>query len=187
MRRRIRPIRKRIRPGTPTQLTARAQTMLRRAHQMMENGEHAQAAQVFERLAQGARDLGRLKMAPNLYLQAGRANLLSGEQEKATDCIFDGLGIIAGAEKWPVLARIGKRTVAELNSLGYPEISEEVYSWLKDKLPEPIDSYPQIKAPSKPLPLKCPSCGGALRPGEVEMLDSNTGECPYCGSSVRAE
>ncbi len=187
MRRRMRPIRRRIRPGAPGQIGARAQTALRRAHQMMENGDHAQAAQIFEHMAEGARDLGRLKNATNLFLQAGRAQLLSGNLEKGSQCIFSGLEIIAQAQKWPALAQVGQRTITELTSMSYPEISKKVSSWLQEKLPEPIESYPQAMKPSKPMPLKCPNCGGALRPGEIEMLDAITGECPYCGSAIRGE
>ena len=187
MRRRKGPFRRPTGQGQPSQLGARARVLLRRAHHMMENGQHAKAAHIFQQLAEGARDLGSLKIAPNLYLQAARANLLSDNLEVALVCIFDGLGIIAKAQKWPVLARIGRGTVSEVNNLGFPEISNQVAVWLKEKLPEPMDSYPERRRPPKSLPLKCPNCGGALRPGEVEILDARTGECPYCGSAVRTE
>ena len=176
-----------MRPNPPGQVGARAQALLRRAHQMMENGDHAQAAQIFERMAEGARDLGRLRNAPNLFLQAGRAHLLSDDPKKGSDCIFTGLEIIAMAQKWEVLAHIGQRTTEELLSLDHPQLSEDVLKWLETTLPEPINSYKQPTKPSKLMPLKCPFCGGALRPGEVEMLDTNTGECPYCGSAIREE
>lgn len=187
MRGRMRPIRRPMRPGVPSQVGSRAQKALQRAHQLMETGNHAQAAQIFERLAQGARDLGRLKIAPNLFLQAGRAYLLTGNQEDGKNCIYSGLELIARAQKWPVLATIGQRTISELTTLGFPQLSDQVSDWVKEKLPEPIESYPQPGHTSKPMPLKCPSCGGALRPGEIEMLDSITGECPYCGSAIRGE
>lgn len=187
MRRRMRPFRRPIGQGQSPQLGAGPQIMLRRAHHMMENGQHQKAALIFERMAEGARDLGRLKIAPNLFLQAGRAYLLSDNPDKASVCIFDGLDIIAQAKKWPVLARIGNFTVTELNSLGFSGISNQVAVWLDEKLPEPMDSYHEPRKPSKPLPMKCPNCGGSLRPGEVKLLDAITGECPFCGSAVRAE
>ena len=187
MRRKKVPFRRPVGPGQLSQLGARARVLLRRAHHMMENGQHANAAQIFQQMAEGARDRGRLKIAPNLFLQAARAYLLSDNPEAALGCIFDGLGVIVQTQKWPALARIGSSTIAELNALGFPEISDQVAVWLKEKLPEPMDSYPERRRGSKSFPLKCPNCGGALRPGEVEILDARTGECPYCGSAVRTE
>jgi hypothetical protein len=153
----------------------------------MENGDHDQAAQIFERLAAGASDLGKVKISTNLFLQAGRANILSGDSEKASSCIFRGLEIIANGQKWGVLANIGQRTIDELASLDQQELSEDVSKWLDETLPEPKENYLRKTSPPKTMPVKCPSCGGALRPGEVEMLDKITGECPFCGSAIRAE
>jgi hypothetical protein len=176
-----------MRPRPQGQIGSRAKMLLKRAHNMMENGDHEQAAQIFERLAEGARDLGRLKIASNLFLQAGRANILSGKSSQGSEFIFTGLNIIAESQKWGGLANIGQRTIDELISLNQIEISKEVSKWLEITLPEPIENYKQRTSTTKPMPLKCPFCGGALRPGEVEMLDNITGECPYCGSAIRAD
>lgn len=187
--RRRRPLNRRpLNPRASGQIGNRAQMLLRRAHQMMENGKHDQAAQVFEQLAMSARDFGRHRSATNLFLQAGRAYLLSDNQDKGSECIFSGLEIISNAKKWSALAQIGTRICEELGELGFSQVANEVLKWLKITLPEPIENYPQRTAPSKPiesLPLKCPFCGGALRPGEVDMLDEITAECPYCGSAIR--
>jgi hypothetical protein len=164
-----------------------AQRMLRRAHQLMEQGNHKDAAEIFERLARGAEDRGMMKHAPHLYMQAGRANLLCGNEKKGQDLLNHGMQILAKAQRWPALARSGKRIVDELKQLGHPEMADEISVWLTATLPEPLESYQQVVQPNKQLPLKCPNCGGALRPDEVEYLDASTGECPYCGSAVRGE
>ena len=159
---------------------------LRRAHHLMETGQHTEAAFIFERLARGAHDRGLLRHTSNLYLQAGRANLLAGSTENGSELIQLGLSIIADGKHWPALARQGQRVIDELKQLGYVELSDKIATWLLNTLPEPLDHYQQIRQPHR-LPLKCPYCGGALRPDEVEMLDHNTGECPYCGSAIRGE
>jgi hypothetical protein len=161
--------------------------LLRRAHQMMENGEHAGAAEIFLGLAQAAHDRGILKYAPNLYLQAARAQLLSGDIEQGQYNIFEGLKILANHQRWPTLARVSQRILSELNQLGHPELVENVSNWLSKTLPEPIESYIAQNEEPRNLPLKCPFCGSALRPDEIEMLDKITGECPYCGSAIRGD
>jgi len=185
MRRRRRPAIRRVRTLKSQQVGPAAQKMLRRGHQLMEKGDHSSAAEIFERLARGAEDRGMLRHAPNLYLQAARANLLSGNEVKGADLINSGLNIFVRAQRWPALARAGRRIMAELEQFGHQEIAQEISEWLSSNLPEPLESYPKSHQQKARLPLKCPSCGGALRPDEVEYLDSTTGECPYCGSAVR--
>jgi len=41
--------------------------------------------------------------------------------------------------------------------------------------------------PAARLPGKCPQCGGPLRSDEVDWIDAQSAECPYCGSVVQAE
>jgi len=35
------------------------------------------------------------------------------------------------------------------------------------------------------LPVKCPTCGAAVRPNEVKWLDEITIECQYCGVPIK--
>jgi hypothetical protein len=152
----------------------------------MEKGDFANAAELFERLAQSAYDRGMLRQAPGLYLQTGRAYALAGNLEKGADFLRQGLQIIADGQHWHHLRQAGQRVVAELNQWNQPELAQEFESWLQNMLPEQI-STPNAVTPRGKLPLKCPSCGGPVRPDEVEWLDQHTGECPYCGSAIRAE
>jgi hypothetical protein len=187
MRRRRRPALRRSRSQNSRNINPNAQKFLKRAHQLMENGNHSDASNIFERLARGAEDKGMLRHAPNLYLQAARANLLSGDIKKGADLVNHGLGIFAKTQRWPALARAGNRVVGELNNLGYPEISEEISKWLTATLPESLESYQQLQDKNVKFPLKCPYCGGTLRLDEIERIDNTTGECPYCGSAVRGK
>ena len=188
MRRRRLPRRPIIRPAIPGGIAQGPRRQLLRAHQLLESGHHDEAANIFENLARAAHDRGLTRHAPNLFLQAARANILAGRLEAGKSLIFEGLEIFSQAQRWPALARSGQRIVDELNQLGQGNIAAEVESWLAKTLPEPLDSYTQPPQKSaRPLPLKCPFCGGVLRPGEVEMLDQFTGECPYCGSAVRED
>ena len=187
MRRGKRPIHRRMRPTGQRSMNSKPQMLLRRAHHMMENGEHSGAAKIFEHLAQGAHDRGRLKIAPNLYLQAARAQLLSGDKEQGKKNISEGLNIIAVHQRWSALAHSSQRILNELDQLGHPELAEYVSTWLAETLPEPLESYTLPQKEPVNFPLKCLFCGGAIKPNEIEMLDRVTGECPYCGSAIKGD
>ena len=179
---------RRRRPSGPTPEDMGPIKLLQRAHRMMENGEHAGAARIFENLARKAEDRGRLRYAPHFYLQAGRTNILCGQIQPGADLLKHGLALLAKSEQWSVLARSASRVMDELQKLGHPGISVEINNWLSSSLPEPLENYNQLSQPAAaPLPLKCPKCGGALWPGEVEMIDEAAGECPYCGSAIRGK
>lgn len=181
------PVRRRRRPLGPVPEDIGARKLLQRAHRMMENGEHAGAAKIFENLARKAEDRGQLRYAPHFYLQAGRTKILSGQVQLGSELLRYGLALIAKTEQWSDLARSGSRVIDELQILGHPEKSVEITNWLSKNLPEPLDHYEQSSQTEAILPRKCHNCGGALRPGEAVMLDEVTGECPYCGSAVRGK
>jgi NAD-dependent SIR2 family protein deacetylase len=66
--------------------------------------------------------------------------------------------------------------------------ASEIETYLRANLP--ADFTPpanQVPARKPPLPTHCPSCGGAVRPDEIEWLDEVTAECDYCGSPLRSE
>ncbi len=167
----------------------RVRRLLQRAHRQMENGQHADAAQIFEQLARSAEDRGNVQRTPGLYLQAARANILAGDLPRGMTLMKTGLGILQSQQRWPALLRAGQRASADLQEFGHPEEAQHIQTWLNAVLPERSDA--NGKAEVRPerglLPLKCPFCGGVLRPDDVEMLDAVTGECPYCGSAVRQE
>jgi hypothetical protein len=158
---------------------------LQRANQMMANERYGEAAEAFESLANAAQSRGGPR-APLFFLQAGRARILSGQNEAGLAQIKQGLSLLAGRADWPGLHRAGARVLAELHERGLDKEAAEIDAWLKATLPPMPDGFAERGAAQKPqLPTHCPSCGGALRPDEVEWLDDVTAECAYCGSPVR--
>lgn len=188
MRRPRRPMRRRNAPFGPSQNVPKALRLLRQAHHMMERGRHSDAAAIFEQLAREAHDRGKLQHVPNLYLQAARANLLAGQIDQGNNLIREGLGLLAKNQRWRLLHRSGERVIVELQGFGFPDMAAEIEAWLQKTLPEPPENYRSAQLVERGLlPLKCPYCGGVLHPDDVEMLDEITGECPFCGSSVRKD
>ncbi len=158
-----------------------------RANQLFASGDYAQAADGLEQLAHDAERRGG-RRAPRLYLEAGRARLLSGQRAAGMVLLKRGLELFATAGHSERLARIGLRVVAELNELGLKAEAEEIRRSLEVFGAPPADGMgagPQITS-SGTLPTHCPGCGAPVHPGEVEWLDAVTAECEYCGSPIRS-
>lgn len=158
--------------------------ILQRANQWMAAGQYEEAAAAYEQMAQAAegRDGPR---APVFFIHAGRARFLAGQSAQGLSHLKHGLGLFAARGQWGELHRAGRRAVDELNERGFESEAAQVEAYLASTLPP---TFAPTAAPSarKPiLPTHCPSCGGAVRPDEVEWLDEVTAECSYCGSPLR--
>lgn len=160
---------------------------LRRAHDMMNMGEYAQAAMTFEQLAHAAemRDGPR---APYLYFQAGRARMLNNQPAAALPHLKRGLELLVASGRYSQLYKAGQRIVQELKLRGLEREAREIAALVGTSVPA-IADMPTERGPDVAkilLPTHCESCGGPIRSPEVEWLDARTAECPYCGSPVRA-
>ena len=175
--------------GPPAPLENRPRQALRRAHQFKESGEYLAAAEIFERLAQGAQARGLLRRAPHLYLQAAHCHLLAGQTAAAQPLLWQGLRLLAQNDGAEAVQRTTGLVASQLDDLGQPQIAAEVRGWLAQTLGEtPPSTPPAAASPAHPpLPAKCPFCGASLRPDQVDWLDESTAECPYCGSAVPRE
>jgi hypothetical protein len=157
------------------------------ANQMFESGNYAGAAGQFEAVARADEARGG-RYAPQLFLQAGRAHILSGLIESGLADLKHGLSLFSQRGDWLRLHRAGRRIVGELHQRGLAQEADQISAFLNSSLPGNFSAPQEIHPARKPvLPTHCPSCGAALRPSEVEWLDEITAECAYCGSPVREE
>ena len=158
--------------------------MLRVAHEFMQSGRYAEAEKAFQQLARGAET--RLpERAPFLYLQAGRAAILDGQTQVGVGHLRRGLTMLASQRRYPRMQMLGQRAVDELKERGLQAEAAEIASLLEGNMPQRTEAEPMAPARKPVLPTHCPSCGGALRPDEIEWFDEATAECAYCGSPVR--
>jgi tetratricopeptide (TPR) repeat protein len=172
------------RPPRPPQV-------LRRAHRLMEQGHYAEAADLFEKLAQGAESRAMLDRAGELHLQAGRAWLENGQAQAALSHGKRALGCFLRAGRPGRVFRTLPRMLEQLRSRGYQAEAEALQKEIQERFSQAGLEFRPPAAPAVPqqqrsLPGKCASCGGTLRSDEVEWIDATTAECPYCGSSVKA-
>jgi hypothetical protein len=152
---------------------------------MMMDGEYAEAANVFKELAQGAENLFPQR-APFLYLEAGRAAILSGDVKTGTAHLRRGLTILSTQGRFHRMQILGQRVVDELKARGLNAEAGEIADLMGANLPKEPPTQPiPVKRPV--LPTHCPSCGGTVKPDEIEWIDKITAECDYCGSPLRGE
>jgi hypothetical protein len=180
---RRRPIRRMLRSERGRVRRAPRELIL--ANQLMESGDYQGAAEQFEALARLAASRNG-RHTPQFYLQAGRARILAGQNEAGMTNLKQGMSLLAGRLAWRRFYNAGNRIVSELNQLGLKNEANEILDSLNAKLPGNFSAPVSANATRKPvLPAHCPSCGGAIRPDEVEWLDEVTAECAYCGSPLR--
>lgn len=157
---------------------------LRRAQEFMVAGNYKQALQIFEQLAHRS-EKNFPERAPFLYMQAGRAAILSGQTKVGIAHLRRGLTLLASQGRFARMQALGQRAMDELKMRGLNSEAEEIANLLTENLPK-VPSTAQPAATKRPLlPTHCPSCGAAIKPDEVDWLDELTAECDYCGSPVR--
>jgi hypothetical protein len=174
-----RPLRRAFAPDIPP--------LLRRANQMMADGDYAGAASALEQLARAA-EARNGPRAPIFYIQAGRARILAGQTPGGMEYLQRGLGLFATRGQAIKVSNVGNRVINELNLRGMNKEVQQITDYIKNLLPGFNPGAP-ASAPAKkaPLPTHCPGCGAPVRPDEVEWLDDVTAECAFCGSPVRGE
>lgn len=182
-----RPIPPRRRPRRPLQRPGARQAIqaLRRAHQLLDEGKYSQAAEIFDRLADGALQRG-FHQAPNLSFQAARAWLQAGQVNKALPRALSGLKWLLNAGHFQRFSAAEQRVLQLLEEQGYQTEADQLRSELETL--KAGKQFPAIQGMrSRPnLPAKCPYCGGNILPDEVEWCDETTPGCSYCGSPLQS-
>jgi len=156
-----------------------------RANQLMRKGNYRQAASEFQELAKTA-ETDLPQRAPFLYIEAGRAAILDGNVKNGIAHLRRGLTMFGSQHRFERMYRIGNRIIAELRERGLNQEAEQIQKLLQANQAEDRGFEP-VKVERPILPAHCPSCGGSVKPNEVEWLDEVTAECSYCGSPLRED
>jgi hypothetical protein len=153
----------------------------------MNLGNFAEAAPAFEQLAAAAEKRGGPR-TPFLFLQAGRARLELNQNSIALSHLRHGLELFAASQRNVQLFRAGNRVISELKAHGLDTEAGKIAAFIRIHIPAFVEDLNQkLPASSQAaLPTHCPSCGAPLRSNDVEWIDSQTAECSFCGSPVRA-
>ena len=161
---------------------------LQHAHELMELGRYAEAALAFEQLADGA-EKRQGPRAPFLFIRAGHARMLLNQNDACMANFRHGLDLLATTGAQLEYYRAGNRISRELGAHRFEKealaIADLMRSNTNTASPRNIEPAP---GPARGmLPTNCPACGGPLRSDKIEWIDPHSAECPFCGSSVRAQ
>jgi hypothetical protein len=164
--------------------------MLLQAHRLYSWRQYLPAADLYERLAEGAltREPSR---APLLFLQTGWARIAGGQVETGIEQIRRGLELLNTQQRFRNLHRVSWRVIQGLENNGLEQQADQIRAWLIDlKHSEEIPEWgttPQTAIAKVRLPLSCPSCGGVVDPSEVDWVDELTAQCGFCGTMLHGE
>ncbi len=163
-----------------------------RANRLFDDGQFAEAAGIFEQLADGAEQGGMLVRAAQLSLQAARAHLAMDGAEAALARSKRAIRLLSQAGRADRIPLLLDRASQALRSKGYAAEADELEREAAEALQEMGLSLEEARrrAPTAPqrrgtLAAKCGGCGAPLTPEGVEWHDGQTAECPYCGTIAK--
>lgn len=162
--------------------------LLRRAHQMMANGNYTGAAEAFEQLGRA----GEARQHPksgDMFLQGGRARIMASQIPAGVADLKQGLSLLTSLGMTERAAQVAQRAQVELNQRGLSAEAQELAAWSKSSGNPLSAGSAAMPAPVKRplLPTSCPECGGPVRADDVEWIDDVTAECNWCGTALRGE
>jgi len=177
----------------------RPRQILARASRLFDQGKFAEAAPIFDRLADGAAQRGMLNRAGDLYLQSARCHLEMGKAALAVERGEKALRLFGRAGRMGKIERFMPPMVEALQEKGYQAEAEALQQEVEARLAEvppgrrpPPGARPAGWPPAaRPmarrgeLPARCSACGAPIKPDDVTWLDPDSAECPYCGSVLK--
>ncbi len=187
--RRNRPIRRALRNALGVPFAPHIRQQIREANQLLQSGQYIQAGDAFAGLASQASESGHPRRAANFHAQAAHAYIngknenLALAQSRNALTLFQQLGIVAR------LAQFWRNIQNHLQRAGMTSALASLRQEFGSKID--LTSLPQPAAPTPVqqghLPAQCPGCGAPVRTDEVEWVDEQSAECPFCGSILISE
>jgi tetratricopeptide (TPR) repeat protein len=183
----------RRRPRRPSRrVPPRPPRRLIRANALMEQGRHAEAAELFVRLSEGARRRGMPVRAAHLTVRASHALLADQRPQEAIEQLDGALRVLVSQGQVHRAAQVASRATVRLREKGFETEAvqlEQQTQRLREELALGDDAWEAPPSPGpgparESLPNRCAGCGAPLVPDEVVWHQARSAECPYCGSIV---
>jgi hypothetical protein len=174
-------VRRAARPMRP--LGNRARRLLLQAHALQQSGQQAEAAAIFDQLAEAARRR-KLPQYPLLLLQAGRAHIMAGDKQGGIALLTASFQSLISIGQLGRLRKLAPGVQRFLQSQGMQPAWEQLNTLLLEAGISMDNAVDMASGPPR-LPSKCPYCGGTLNPSELERTSSGDALCLYCGSVVQ--
>ncbi|MFP4345659.1 MAG: hypothetical protein ACLFU8_13275 [Anaerolineales bacterium] len=156
------------------------------AQRLLDLGQHAQAAAVYDRLATEAYARGRVRAGVQMDLEAGRAylraDLVDQAQARARRAVERSGELGHAGLVRSLVEGIVRRLEARGDSTAAQSFRAEMEARWETESPPPTAA----QARTARLPAHCPACRAPLRLDEVEWSAEDRATCPFCGSVVVA-
>ncbi|TET54760.1 MAG: hypothetical protein E3J64_01385 [Anaerolineales bacterium] len=159
-----------------------------RANRLVADGQYAEAAGIFEQLANRAEKGNMPIRAAQLSLQATRAHLGAGDVGAAAARAKRALRLLAQGGRPGRIPAVLDRITEALRDKGYnaeaDQLEQDAAQVLEEiglSLEEARRQTPRVPERRGTLPAGCGGCGAPLVPDDVEWHDAQTAQCPYCG------
>lgn len=169
-----------------------ANPKLLEANRLFENGDYADAAEIYEDLAEKA-VARQIPQSPHLFLMAGTARMKVDEIQSAVVLYKKGLELLLERKKWDHLRKASENTINRLKNNGFKEQAAELQTWLEALIPTDVKAMPiwtestdAFTVNTRKLPAHCPTCGGPVNPKELEWFGANA-NCNYCGTLLSGD
>ncbi len=188
---RIRRPSRRPRAPAPRRVPPVVRQALMRAARAQERGDFAQAAHIYQQLADEALSRGLLRPGAYMELEAARAWLLGRKPLEARAPALHVLELALEAKRPPHAAlRVLKQISVALSTQGAEQEAEALDEQVDRLLSEyhlrreSLEPEAESSQRTGQLPARCPSCYAPLHSDEVVWLEPGRAECPYCGSII---
>jgi hypothetical protein len=163
-------------------LRAAALRALGRAHNLLNQGQPAEAAPIFAQLASGAEMHEMPARGAQLHLQAARCLALTGVRPAMLEHALQAVALLAGAGEVAQLSIALPRFIQDLRAQNFTAEADQVQQAVTAALGPTPATLGASARPNRRLPAMCPQCSGPVRSDEVEWIDDTSAECSYCGS-----
>ena len=158
-----------------------------RANQALANGQPAQAADIFARLAQEGDKRGIAKTAANAHAHAALAYASAKNEAAALTHARAALNAFTQLGMSERAAKFYGNITRGLRENGLSRAADAIEKEFGAGLKAAGGASIAAEAKRGRLPSKCPHCAGPARSDEVDWIDDASAECNFCGGVIQTE
>ncbi len=184
-----RPLRRAARRILGTPFAPHLRRQVSHALQLAQAGQHEQAAAAFAALSAQALQDGHPRQAANLDAQAAHHYVTSRNEASA---LAHARSALIGFQKMGMGPRFNQFYTNIQHHMETAGMTSALAN-LRQEFAGASTAVSQQAAPQAApnrqvhLPPSCTGCGAPLRSDEVDWVDDQSAECPYCGSIILSE
>jgi hypothetical protein len=159
---------------------------VQQANQLRAAGRPAESGAAFARLAQEMEAAAHPRRAANLHAQAAHAYADARAEAPALAHAQAALRLFIRFQMLERTHAFYGNITRKLQSCGFTSALNALQSEFAPQAGrQPVEPDETPAAARGRLPAACPQCGGPVRSDEVDWIDANSAECPFCGAVIQ--